>query len=537
MVSKGIRMAKLSARGGFNLFLGMTLSTPISAIGLILLLRLLDPTEYGLITVATIPTSLIGLFRGWVAPAMTKYLAQYRSENRTGELRSVLASGLLFESTMGILLSLISFFLAGFLAINVFHRPQTNLASLIEIASVMIFAQALLLASQSVFIGFERMEFYGLTMICQSTFRSLLAPLLVFLGYGTIGAVLGHTLSLVTTGIIGTALLLLVFYKRVHKTGGDGLNLGGALKTMLRYGWPIYISAILGGLLLQFYGFMMAIYCSDDIIGSYQAAVNFTVFVTFFTMPISTVLFPAFSKLNAEKETETLKTVFQYSVKYAALLAVPVTVAIMVLSKPLVFTLFPKYTHTPLFLTLYAISYLYSGLGSLSLANLLNGQGKTKVTMQLSLIGLSIGLPMSFMLIPRFGILGLIATTLTAGIPRLVLGLSWIRKHFGVTVDWPSSAKTYLASAAAAAVTYIIVSQLRSQDWVELLLGGTVFLITYLTTAPFMGAVKRSDINNLREMLRDLGPFTRLFNPLLSAIEIFLTIKEQIKHSAKPNGM
>lgn len=52
-------------------------------------------------------------------------------------------------------------------------------------------------------------------------------------------------------------------------------------------------------------------------IGNYQVAMNFMVLISFFTTPISTVLFPAFSKLSPERDEEALHTVFQSSIKYA----------------------------------------------------------------------------------------------------------------------------------------------------------------------------------------------------------------------------
>jgi len=517
-------MAKVSAKGGFSLFLGVSLSTIISAVAVTIVAMLLTRDEQGLYTIAFIPPTLFGLFRDWgINSAMIKYLAQYRSQDKTNEMRNVLASGLLFESALGILLSIISFSLAGFLATNVFHRP--GMKTIIEIASVIILTDSFLIASQSTFIGFERMEFNSLTMIIQSCLKALLAPLLVLLGYSTLGAVLGHTIAALVTGTLAIIIFYSMFYKKTHVAENDGLSLGETLRTMLRYGLPLSPSTILTGFLSQFYNFLMVIYCSDSMIGDYSIAVNFSMLITFFTTPIATVLFPAFSKLDSEKDMETLRNIFQSSVKYAALLTVPVTAAIMVLSKPMVFTLFAgKYSYAPLFLTLIAVNYLYAGLGNLSLGNFLNGQGKTEVTMKLTLITLGIGLPLSLMLIPAFGIVGLIVTMLVAGIPSLAVGLWWAERNFGVAVNWASSTKIFLASATAAAITYVTISQLTFHHWIKLVLGGTIFLATYFIAAPLVRAVDKNDINNLREMLSDLGPFSHLFNLPLNIIEKLLTI-------------
>ncbi|MDH5771257.1 MAG: flippase, partial [Candidatus Bathyarchaeota archaeon] len=502
-------------------------STIISAVGIVFVALLLTEDEYGLYTIAFISPALFTLFRDWgIGSAMIKHLAQYRSENRITEMKNVLASGLLFKLALGIILFVICFSLAGFLATNVFHRPpETKLYFMIQIASIIILTDSIVVASQSTFIGFERMEFNSLTMICQSCLKAFLAPLLVLLGYSTVGAVLGHTIAALVTGALAVMILYFMFYKKTYGAGNDGLNLGDTLRTLLRYGLPLSPSIILTGLLPQFYSFMMVIYCSNLMIGNYSVAVQFSVLITFFTMPIATVLFPAFSKLDSEREMETLRMVFQSSVKYAALLTVPVTFAIMVLSKPLVSTLFGgKYGDAPLFLTLMAAFYLYSGLGTLSLGNFLNGQGETRVTTKLALITLGFGLPLSLALIPAFGITGLIVTTLVAGIPSLAVGLWWVRKHFGVAVNWRASAKIFLASAIAATVTQTVMLQLDIQDWVKLVVGGIIFLATYFIVAPLTRAVDKSDIDNLREMLSDLKPFSKLFDIPLSIMEKLLTI-------------
>ena len=56
-------MAKVSARGGFSLFWGLVASTVISAVGVIVIARLLSPAEYGLVTVALAAPGLVTLFR------------------------------------------------------------------------------------------------------------------------------------------------------------------------------------------------------------------------------------------------------------------------------------------------------------------------------------------------------------------------------------------------------------------------------------------------------------------------------------------
>ena len=345
-----------------------------------------------------------------------------------------------------------------------------------------------------------------MTLILNASIRCFLAPLLVFFGYGIMGAIQGQIVAQISAGIIGIIIFYVRFFRNLKKEAGSKLSLAGTMKTLLRYGLPLAVSAITAGFLPQFFNTLLtqsvefvngANYTTA--LGNFQAAVNFTVITTFFTVPIGTVLFPAFSKIKGKEENHILKVVFQSSVKDGALLTIPVTLMIMVLSEPIVFAVVgTEYTQAPFFLTLYSTIFLYAVLGNLSLGNFLNGQGKTEIIMKLALLNLGLGLLLGWTLIPQFGVVGLIVSNSIAGFPSLLLGLWWIRKHFGATIDWVSSTKIFLASCIAAGATYLVLSQLNSSYWIELIAGGISFSLVYLVAVPLIRAVDKKDVHSLR---------------------------------------
>ncbi len=518
-MEKALKMGKVSATGSFQLFVGVATSSVIMAVGAIILARLLSPAEYGLYTVALIPSMMINLFRDWgVNSAMAKYVAHSRAAEKKENVRDIIAAGLIFEISTGLALSLLSVFLAGSIASTIFHRPE--IAPLISIVSITIFSGSLLTAAQSSFVGFERMELQSITLICQAVIKSVLAPLLVLLGFGALGAVLGYTLSFLVAGIIGSTILYFILFRNLKITKINRSKTLKTLKTMLHYGVPLSISSIVGGFLLQFYGFMMAFYCSDIMIGNFQVATNFAILLTFFTIPISTVLFPAFAKLDPQNEPQLLKTVFTSSVKYTTMLLVPATAAIMVLSKSMVSTLFgEQWIHAPFFLTLYVIGNLFSGFGNLSMVNLLTGLGETKTLMKLSLLTLVIGLLLAFLLIPHMGIVGVILGSFFSGLPSMFLGLHWIWKCYKVKADWESSAKIFAASMIAAATTYLFLNLLNTAEWLRLMTGGIVFLTSYIIVAPYIRAIVQDDITNLKLAFSGLGFISKIANLLLGVAE------------------
>jgi O-antigen/teichoic acid export membrane protein len=513
-------MAKVSTKGSFHLLWGLVISTVISAIATIFVARLLGSNLYGLYGIVLTTPNLIAVFRDWgINSAMVRYTAQFRSEDRTSEARSIIISGIIFETVLGMALSAISFALSGYLATNIFHRPE--ITSLIQIASISILAGGLINAATAAFTGIEKMHLNSIMLICQSTIKTIIIIALIILGLGTTGAVLGYTVAMVLAGLIGVALIW-TQYRNLPKLSNVKLEIKAYTKLMLAYGTPLSFSAIITNFQGQFYTFLLPIFylTNNSAIGNYGIANTFVVLIAFFATPITTMLFPAFSKLNPQQDKETLQNVYQFSVKYASLLVVPVAALVMCLAESAVSTLFGKaYSTAPLFLALLAIAYIFPAFGSLSTGNLLISQGKTSLILYLTLITAAIGFPMGYILILHFGVLGLIVTSIVDGIPYTIIGLYWIGKHYELTVNWRSSAKILLSSALAAALTYILIYEIGFSSWIRLIIGSVFFIFVFVAAALLTQTINKIDIENLRGMVSDLGLIGKIFNRVLNIIE------------------
>lgn len=141
-------IGKVSAKGGFKLFLGETLSKIISAVGTMLVARLLGPSEFGIISVVfTFPLTVMTFRDLGVNTAITRFVAKYRSEDKPEEIKNVLEAGIIVDLVLSAMLSFGVFFSAGFIASDLLGRP--SIKCLIEIASFSIFGWALVTLSES----------------------------------------------------------------------------------------------------------------------------------------------------------------------------------------------------------------------------------------------------------------------------------------------------------------------------------------------------------------------------------------------------
>lgn len=520
-MSKARDLGKVSARGGFNLFWGIVISSIVTAISFLYIGRTLTQEEVGIIAAVMTAPNLIKTFRDLgIDQATIKFTAQYRSENQIKKIKQVLAAECLFEIILGFILFVVAFIFSDLIA-NILERP--TITPLIQIASLIVFAEALLKAAQSAFTGYERMGLHSLTLVIQSVFKTGLIILLISFGFGFSGAIIGDTISYIIAGSTGIIILYFVIYKNLKNK--NSLMTFNTIKYMIKYGLPVSIAWIINAFLTQFYQVLIVIYSSNLLLGNYYIAVTFSVLVTFIVIPLTTIFFPAFSKIDSQKESEIMKSVFRFSVKYSAFIVVPSTVAIMVLAHSAIFTLFgEQYEFTPLYVTLYVVIYLYAAIGSLSVDNLIKSQGRTDVNLKLTLITAVMGLSLSLILIPMFGIIGLFATYLVAGIPSTAIALWWVRKHFGVSIDWLASAKILLASGIAALFTYLVINQSNLANWLNLVTGGIIFFIVYLVTAPILGAVNKKDVQYLKETSKSFGALAPILNVPLVIMEILVRI-------------
>lgn len=533
-MAKALEMGRNSAFGSLQLFIGKLISTVALAVGTIILGIFILESDYGLYTIALIPATTILLFQDWgISAALIKTCAQCRARNQTEELRKIIIAGFTFEVITGSILTVFSLLMAGFIASAIFAEPGS--VFLITLASITILSTSLFVTSQSIFIGFERMGLYSLILIFQAVTQGVVAPLLVYLGYGALGAMMGYTLAILISSILAVGVVYFgVFRDLPHNT--HSFSILQTLKPLLSYGIPLAVGSIITGILPQFYSFLMAVFVDMATIGNFRIATNFAVLLTFLTIPISTVLFPAFSKLDPQKERKLLKTVFTSSVKYTAILLVPATIVIVVMSQPIIGTIYgTKWPSAALFLSLYVLTNLFAVFGNLSLNSLLSGIGETKMVMKLNILTLFIGVPMAFLLIPYFEIVGMITVLIVATVPSMFIGLYWAWKHYGTKADFRSSLGIFVASIIAAVPTYVAINVLNTASWIMLATGTMLFLAIYLIAAPLIGAINQSDINNLRAMVSGLGFISKTLEIPLVIIQKVLNVRNGDKLSSTIN--
>ena len=116
------------------------------------------------------------------------------------------------------------------------------------------------------------------------------------------------------------------------------------------------------------------------------------------------------------------------------------------------------------------------------------------------------------------GIIGVLISTL----PATVWGLHWTWKNYGAKPDFGVSAKIFVASVIASVATYMFIGFITLPGYLLTLVGGfIIFLLVFIVSAPLLGAINTTDIENFRAMFSNLGVISKfLYVPLIFMLKV-----------------
>jgi O-antigen/teichoic acid export membrane protein len=234
------------------------------------------------------------------------------------------------------------------------------------------------------------------------------------------------------------------------------------------------------------------------------------------TYPITTAMFPMFSKMDPKNQRDDLVRAFVLAVKYSSLLMIPASIVVMIFSRDLIYLTFgSSYAFAAQYLVLLSSLYLLTGVGYLILGSFLTGVALTRTVLKIGMLTLAIYVPLCPALTWLWGPLGLLIAYILANAIATVYGLNRASVLLGARPDLKASGRILLTSLGAAVPTIALIRLDAMGIGVSnLIVGGLLFLVIYLTLAPIVGAVDKWDVSNLRALLSRTRIVAWLANPI-----------------------
>lgn len=505
-----------SARGSLILMISQLSSTVIMAAGMLIAARVLGSTKWGVLNIANSVVSFAATFQNIkIRPGLVKYISSLRHEEKEGDVRAFINVGVLMTLICSLIVFMIVFIFSDYISVRYYGNPE--LGFYIRVLSISLFARNMLTTVYGIVIGFEQMKYYGVLQIIYSVLKSFLTPLLIFWGFGVLGGILGELGPVLITGSVGV-FVLYILGKSVK--GDKTYSNWTIFVKLLKYGVPLYVSSLFLGIRPNLFTGLLGIHVSEEVVGNWSVVLWFSSLISFVNQPISNAIFPLFSKLDNNKD---LEFVYKLGVKYSTLFIFPIIFTIMSLSDHIFEVLFPSdYVFGPTFLRYYMITFLYVGLGSTCNGSLLNGRGLTDRVFWGNLVQFVITVPLSFLAIPRFGVLGIICLLLIGTLFSQIFNLYSIKINLGFSFNWINSVKLLLSGAFAYLTSSLVVNLITIHPIVEVFFGGIVSVLAYFLGIVFFKVLNKADIRYMKDLSSSIEPMSKVVLFLLVILEKYI---------------
>jgi stage V sporulation protein B len=464
--------------------------------------RMLGPADYGRYgLVITLTTMVIILIGNGIPTAMSKYISEF-FESDPRMVKVIKKQSIILQTLIIGAITIIFYFSAPLLA-AILH--DSSLTSLFRISTWIIPTFAMASFYFSYYTGLHEFNIQSLLKILRSIFKVVFIIGLAYL-YKVPGSINGYTISTLVLFLVGYLIDKLKIAPKLNKQEKALLKENQSVSTnvpqfdwkkLVNYAWQIIIFFLAYELLISIDLYMVkGILRNDNLTGIYNAAltVGRIPYYIFYAMTIFLLPMVSKSSSNGDKK-ETLKILSQ-SMRIMFLLLVPMVVLMSIYAKPIIVDFYGnKYAAAA-----FPMSILEYGVGFLTIFYVmsfaLNGAGKTKLVMNISIVGFIINAILNFILIKKYSVNGsAIATSITSFLITIWI-LYYLWKDYGALIRIKTIAKSFLA-----VVIMYAFSLLFSKGEIIFLLWSTILFGIYLLVLYILKEIKKEDLGLLKNII------------------------------------
>jgi len=332
------------------------------------------------------------------------FIPKYVVKKRLDKIKAVVKVQLFNQFCSTFLISIIVFFAADFLAINIFHEPAAALP--LKIALIFFMANDFLMNTKILFYAFQEAKFYGSTDLLKFVFSlPLIMILFTFLGKDlNILLYLWGGITLVIA--LFFFFLFLIKHKEVVKAPYYSMvNIYKEffpylLPTVLSNNFNIFLTASTNILLVFFQGL--------EVVALYNIAQPIANILLIFLRPIANLLMPIISQADETGQEKQLKSIMGLILNTGVFILLPIPLLLTFYAKESIIFLFGSQFIGATWSLRILSFYLFFNILQDFLVKVLIGLGLQKKRLKLLTLASILNFGFSLLLIPIFGATGAI---------------------------------------------------------------------------------------------------------------------------------
>lgn len=392
------------------LFLAQALTRIIGFFYTIFLARNLGVSNFGLYSVVL---AYFSLFSSISEFGFNRYLVTEVAVDKL-KIPQLLFSIGLFRITV------VSVLFAIFATLLYFLDPEKIRVSLVLLATLAVFPQALAFTIDSIFVALKKLEYSALAMVALSISTAFIGIIFILSGLNIKGVVM----ALIFGQII--YFLTLVIFLKAQKVKLDTTVSLKLLKKIIWGSFPYGLIGVLGLLYFKIDTLILNYLKGNYDSGIYSAGYKFLESLVFVPSALSTALFPNFISL-INKDPKRVYRIYIKSTIFLFFLSI-IIVGAYLFFLPLVITYFlPQYVKTIEVVKILSLTIPFMFMISPQGIILFSDKKFLKFLTVISIFNLVLNISLNFYLIPKFGYFGSAWSTLVSDVLGFVVFFFYIR--------------------------------------------------------------------------------------------------------------
>jgi stage V sporulation protein B len=491
-----------AASGGAAFLIGWLARSVVVLLLLVILSRLLGPSDFGLYTIVISIFYVIEMV-GYMGVDAT--VRKKLPEIRSGRQKLVIInSAFLVSGLVAIAIALIMLFLSDCIAILVYRNAF--LSAPIGVAAIAVILSTVFNVAVASLLGLGKSKEAAKANVAFSLAFLVSAPLLVYAGFGVLGAVAG-----LAVGNAVAALLSLAYLEFSLPTFAP-FPKRSDLKKMVAFSLPVFVSNVAATFATSFGALALGVYAVSSVVGNYGVAFKLGSFIIIILNAVNAALLPSFSYALARRSlSKRISAMYSGSLYYTLIFLAPALAYLVAVAVPLMGLLFSsQYSAAPAYFVIIAVGMAVGMIGSYA-GSLVIGYGDPKRFMIYQLSFVAFEVVLTLLLVPSFGIAGLLVAMYV--VSPLLLDLVYLmamKKEFSTTPDFSRLPKLVAASVVVF-VPMALISYALGHGIYSIPIDAAVLLLVYPPALAFLGAV---DSKNLA-FIGSVAKSTPLVRPLM----------------------
>ena len=429
---------------------GQLVSTVSGAVLMVFLARTLEPDGYGLLYLAlSVFAVVVFVSNLGIATSAARYVAEYRATD-PGQIRHVVRKSVAYVLVSSTVTALVLFLFHEHVA-AILDEP--GLTSLLAVGAAFVVATSFVTYVRTLLQGLERIHRCSHVVAALAVAKLGFVVALVLLGFGALGALIGHVLALALAACLGGVYLYreLAAYE-VADRAEDGL--GGRI---LRYSVPIVFTRGSDMLDKQVDTILVGFFLTPAAVGYYVVSKQVVTFVQAPAAALGFTVSPTFGNRKAADELVEAARVYESTLVYVLLLYLPAAAGIAIVAEPAIeYTFGPRFLGAvPVLQILACFVVLQAAMNVTSSALDFLGRARTRaIARGVTAVG---NVVLNVLLIPEFGVVGAAVATVTTYGLYAAINLYVISTEFPLRIRYLAR-QTLTILVITALMTLLIVS-------------------------------------------------------------------------------